>query len=97
MSLNRFRPRIESRIALLDTLINQKVKLIPDYPEGYLSAATKNREQYYLVNKKDGTKTYISKSNMELIKTLAQKSYDKSVLNMAKEEQEMVEGVYIVA
>ena len=89
MSLNRFRPRIESRIVLLDKLINQKELLIASYPEGYM-ITEKKREQYYFVNKKDGIRTYISKSNMDLIKTLAQKSYDKSVLDIARVEQDIL-------
>ena len=91
MSLNRFRSQLQSRIDLLNLLISKKEKSMNRSPRGSLIISDRKYPEYYLVNEEDGTRTYISRSNITLMKKLAQKSYDSNVLRVAQEEKAMLE------
>ena len=93
MSLNRFRGQIQSRIRLLDMLIKKKEHALERLPSGNIIIYHNACQgiQYYKIDPKTGTRTYIPKANVELIKALAQKNYDARVLKSALKEKELLE------
>ncbi|MBO7452388.1 MAG: hypothetical protein J6U54_18820 [Clostridiales bacterium] len=91
MSLNRFRTQVKKRIDQLDMLINKKTNSLNGIPEGKLIVSNRKYPEFYMVNEKDGTRTYISKSDLELLRKMAQKSYDMKVLKAALKEKKILE------
>lgn len=61
-------------------------------PDGYLHISScRGCPQYHQIEDNGGTRTrYLKKKNMDLIKALAQKSYDRKLLNAVEKEQRMV-------
>lgn len=93
MTLNRFRAQLQSRVKLLDMLINQKEKAVKAAPPGRMIISNSCKVQYFRIDEKTGEHIYISKKNIEIIKGLAQKAYDTNVLNNAYKEKEMLENL----
>lgn len=91
MGLNRFRERIQARINTLDNLIKRKEKVLKNTPIGaFYICRRRQYVQYYLIDEQ-GTKSYISKDKMDLIKSLAQRDYDRDVLELAINEKALLE------
>ena len=83
----------EDREKTLKLIIRDKKRSIRDMPEGVLRI-NKSRGKYNYYCIKDSSKRngeYLSKENMKLITQLAQKSYDKKVLQAAERELEAIE------
>ena len=91
MSLNRFRTQLVSRIKLLNMLIAQKESAVKKAPSGKMIVSSHANVQYFMVNEENNERIYISKSNIDLIKRLAQKSYDENVLKNAIKERKILE------
>lgn len=74
-------------------LKKEKEKALDSVPEGYLRVCqTGNRTQYYQrKNPKDYSGTYIHKDNIDLAQKLAQKDYDKRVLEAVEKELNSIE------
>lgn len=72
-------------------IVDQVQKRLDNAPEGRLQLSKSNKVvQFYSYNTEDKKRSYISKSNDELICQLAQKSYDEKVLRSAKERLKLV-------
>lgn len=84
---------VTSRIALLKRAIKQAEKAQSSFPEGRLrTSRTGGRLRYYEVNEKGDTNgRYLHKNEMETIKILAQKDYNKHFLKATKTELEILE------
>ena len=76
------------RMAELNALLELKLRSIKKAPEGSLRITqSHNSVQYYqIINKGDNTGTYIPAGHRELAVQLAQKDYDKKVIESAVKE-----------
>ena len=91
MDNNRFRGQLQGRYNQLESVITSKTAALKDAPEGKLYICSrKNCTDYYIVDANNKRK-YISSDNMELIISLAQKSYDEKTLELAMQEKECIE------
>lgn len=72
----------------LEEIIREKQAALSGAPEGRLRCVTnKGRPTYYHVTATRGsTGHYLGKDNLDLAKTLAQKTYDEEILHLALEE-----------
>lgn len=77
----------ERLVFLQDTIKKQK-KRLAKAPAGYLRIAERDgKPQYYHVESKNrGPGKYLDSRQLDLVKKLAQKSYDKKVLRAAEQE-----------
>ena len=88
MIIKSFIEEIEERITYLETIISKKETSIVKAPPGSLKCnKVRNNVQYYhRKEKSDRLGTYIPYRRIELAKALAQKAYDKKVLETAGRE-----------
>lgn len=78
----------EIRQETLRQLIATKKKALRGSPDGYLQISTSHgMTQYYRIlgNRQEG-RTYLTKNDLELARALAQKTYDRKVLQVAEQE-----------
>lgn len=78
--------KLENRQVELKNLLRAKQRKLSRAPEGSLrTSISHNTQQFYLA---DTTKKrhYIKKHNVELVKTLAQKEYDKKIITQIDNE-----------
>lgn len=69
----------------LEKIAHEVKKQLEDTPEGTLRLSkSKNYCQYYHCTEEKKRGTYIEKRNEELVRKLAQKSYDQKVLNLVE-------------
>jgi len=87
---------LKERANMLKKLKKEKEKSLQTAPEGYLRIGkNKDRVQYYhRTNPKDFTGKYLTKGEKELAQILAQKDYDKKVLNSAEKELDAIEKYF---
>ena len=83
-----FGEQIKNQQEFLQTIIEEKRKALETAPEGRLRCKkTRGRQEYYWVDdRENATGRYILADQKELIKGLAQKSYDRKVLEFAEGE-----------
>lgn len=80
----------------LKAIIHKTEQSLQNAPEGSLRIdAGKKNPQYYVLNhdRRDGrhrTGTYLKKENQDLAAALAQKGYDRSVINAANTQEELI-------
>ena len=92
--MRRFEEELQARKNYLEELIKEKEKAVIKSPEGSL-IINKNRgraEYYYKTEPMDTHGKYIRKKS-KLPRVLAQKDYDKKVLQAASKEKEFIEKV----
>ena len=94
ISYNEWEPQLRSRLAEINELLESKLKTIKTAPKGTLRVSKSNNVvQYY--HKTDSTKEnglYIPKKNLQLIKALAQKDYDITLIQHLKKEAEAIKA-----
>ncbi len=89
---NRIRTEIEDRIQFLQEIIRKKTASLKKAPEGTLRISPSGRGvQYYrrMKGRSDGGK-YIRRSDVDLVRRLAQKDYDEKVKSAAEEELKLL-------
>lgn len=84
---------IAKRKAFLIKLIREKERAMERAPEGYLRVTMSHGapRYYHVQNTGQPSGTYLGKKKLRLTKRLAQKSYDKEVLNAAIQELKALE------
>lgn len=83
---------ISERVTFLTKLISEKEKALSKCIEGSLRVARhgKNYQYYWRKDQKDPSGKYIRNEDVEIVKRLAQKEYDKKILNLAKKENKLL-------
>ena len=84
---------INARIRLLDALIKKADLQMPDV-DGSLrvSCNGSNPKYYHLREKGDRKGAYIRKNDVQIIRDLAQKGYNKQMIALAEEERRILKG-----
>ena len=78
----------------LENIINKVKARLETAPEGSLRLSkSHNHIQYYWCKEENKTGYYISNNNMELARKLAQKSYDKKVLELAEKRLSQISRI----
>ena len=90
---------LEQEVSLLENSIHRLEKRIDNYPSGSLkiSHCNGNVQFYCRIKKQESTKhdnVYIKKENMILAEQLAQKDYDKRLLQQLKEKYRKIKKAY---
>ena len=90
--MSQLSEQIEARLEEIDRMVCRLEKELSEAPEGRLRvSATKGFARYYQVPQSGKSKEqYIHRSDPELARGLAQKSYDRKVLKMLEEEKKML-------
>ena len=84
---------LEEQIRLENT-INKVKDRLDLAPEGSLRLSkSHNHVQYYCCKEENKSGTYISKNNFDLARKLAQKSYDKKVLELAEKRLSQIRKI----
>lgn len=86
-------PEMQRRAEELLDVIIEKRKSLATVPEGHLRVAMHGKQWhcYRVTECSDGNGVYIPKSDLKLIKRLAQKDYDASVLKEMERELSLIE------
>ena len=94
--MNQIKELLPERLEQLHTLIAQKQNALKSAPEGTLRANQHpHKISYYHRNGNgDHNGKYLKKSESKLIKQLAQKEYDKKLLNTAVEEERVLQKLW---
>ena len=87
-------PVLQARLAEVNALLATKLKELKKAPEGSLRIKKcKNTTQYYLRMTPDDTSgRYLPTKKLNLIKALAQKDYDKTVVAALKKESRLLQN-----
>lgn len=88
---NEWEPRLQSRLAEINALLDQKLKALKEAPKGSLRISKSNNAVQYYHKIKKGNGKYISKSNQQLAEALAQKEYDKALVKLLAEESKILQ------
>ena len=86
---------IEERLALLEKLHEEKNSSLKQAPEGTLRISRKNEKQlqYYIrTDPKDTLGKYINVKNRRIVEALAQKDYDRKVLQASEKEIKLLKS-----
>ena len=88
---------LEERLRYLNSLIESKRKALKSAPAGTLRISErKHKKQYYHRKKKnDRGGVYIPQDQKDLIRRLAQKSYDEKVLREAEKESRLLQKMLL--
>ena len=91
LSINNMRKREE----YLKELIQEKENALREVPEGFLKISySHGKPQYKLISGKEKKKElYIHSNDIELVRKLAQKTYDERVLKKAKDEIQSISSL----
>ena len=91
LSINNMRKREE----YLKELIQEKEDALKEVPEGFLKISySHGKPQYKLISGKEKKKElYIHSNDIELVRKLAQKTYDERVLKKAKDEIQSISSL----
>ena len=86
---------LESRHKQLRQLIRETQQALKTAPDGHLRAhhSCKRRQYFWRKSPQDRTGEYISKTNTELISSLAQKEYDTKFLKYAMQEDRLIDAL----
>ena len=83
--MNGLKELLRAEQMRLEQIIQKTRKQLESVPEGSLRVSkSQNCPQFYHCTEEKKYGTYISKSNKELIRKLAQKSYDEKILKLAE-------------
>ena len=91
--VKKVREQLEMREVYLLQLQKEKEQMLMKAPEGSLRICNHgNRTQYYVRNNpKDFSGVYIAKKDFEIVRGLAQKDYDKKVLDAIQKERNAIQ------
>ena len=91
--MEQIKKMLEERKKFLVRLRKEKEKSLSNAPEGHLRVCGRNGvPQYYLRREpKDFNGQYISMQNIQLAKELAQKDYDKKILEVTEKEINVID------
>jgi hypothetical protein len=85
-------PELYERKNYLESLISEKEDALQDVPEGHIRiVSVKKSFQYYYKNPSSPKEVYLPKSEINLAKKLAQKSYNKKIRDKAEIELHILE------
>ena len=84
---NRWEDGMNDRIRELDQMIWERNQSLRKAPAGYLAVTKWQNHVYYRWKIPEGDKTLHPEKDRQLIRALAQKSYDRKVLRCAQEER----------
>ncbi len=85
-------PELYERKNYLESLISEKEDALQDVPEGHIRiVSVKKSFQYYYINPSSPKEVYLPKSEIDLAKKLAQKSYNKKIRTKAENELHILE------
>ena len=93
--MDQLKQKLLQRESDLDNLAMQLRKCLLNVPEGRLRiSSTKGCLQYQWINGNERRNVrYLKKKNLDVIKALAQKYYDRKLLNQVEKEQKMIRQV----
>ena len=93
LSPSEFTEELRSHVALLNAVIDLKLKALKHAPEGSLNISEcRGNPQYYHRTSSDSTKgKYIKNANHTFARRLAQKDYDMRALKALKKEREILQ------
>lgn len=84
--------QISERISILKKIIASKEKALLSAPEGWLKIQVRGDKSYYYVGSRDTPgRKYLKKDQIAIARKLAQKSYDRSILESARNELNALE------
>lgn len=91
--MSQLSEQIEMRLKEINRMLCQLEEELSQAPEGRLRVSASNGfTRYYLVSQgSDSDERYIHRSDPELAKQLAQKSYDRKVQKLLEEEKQLLE------
>ncbi len=95
--MERIKELLEKRRNYLLQLEKEKEEGLKNAPEGFLRISNgRNKAQYYhRTNPKDFSGEYICEKDINLAKELAQKAYDKKVMDSAKKELKAINEYFL--
>ena len=93
-----FFDEVNKRRKYLQKILAEATKRLSKAPEGNVRINRKNTKIEYYHRSSDSPKpngTYISKKNLSLAKSLAQKEYDKEILRKATNEEHLLQELVL--
>ena len=87
-------PEMQRRVEELLVVITEKRKSLAEAPAGRIRVAIhgKQRHCYHVTNSTNSNGVYIPKADLKLIRKLAQKDYDDSVLKILERQLKLIEN-----
>ncbi len=85
--------KLIENLKILEEIENKNVKRLERLPIGSLHVIKHKKNYQYYWRKPGGTTQYISKKNQKLIKSLAQKEYEKKVQLIVKNNKKCLENM----